>query len=92
MTELQDFRVLVTGASRGIGLAIASKLAASGCKVAGLATAKRNLDAAEEAVQDAGGEFLRLEGDIGNPETAVHAAEASLRHGVVSMAWWPMLE
>jgi 3-oxoacyl-[acyl-carrier protein] reductase len=81
MTELQDFRVLVTGASRGIGLAIARELAACGCKVAGLATAKGNLDAAEEAVQDAGGEFLRLEGDIGNPETAVLAS------GAIVEAW-----
>ena len=67
---MKDFRVLITGASRGIGFSIAQDLAKAGCRVAGLATTKDNLAEVESAVLEAGGEFLRLEGDVGNPETA----------------------
>lgn len=76
MKELQDLRVLVTGASRGIGAAIAQELAAHGAKVAGLATRVANLAATRSAVEAAGGAFLALEGDIADPATAESAVAA----------------
>ncbi|MBC8406036.1 MAG: 3-oxoacyl-[acyl-carrier-protein] reductase [Planctomycetes bacterium] len=71
-----QLRILVTGASRGIGKAIAIELASRGAKIAGLATKTANLAATQAAVEAAGGEFLALEGDISVPETAQAAVKA----------------
>lgn len=79
MKELQDLRVLVTGASRGIGAGIARELSAHGARVAGLATAAANLDATRAAIEAAGGEFLALEGDIASPATAEAAVAAVMK-------------
>ncbi len=73
--ELQDQRILVTGASRGIGQAIAVDLAAQGAKVAGLATRLENLEATQQQVEAAGGSFLGLAGDIADPATAAAAVK-----------------
>jgi len=75
-TDLQDQRFLVTGASRGIGRAIAIDLARRGAKVAGLATRTSNLTETQAAVEAAGGSFLALEGDISLPQTAQDAIAA----------------
>jgi 3-oxoacyl-[acyl-carrier protein] reductase len=79
MKQLQDLRVLVTGASRGIGAGIARDLAAHGARVAGLATLKANLAATRAAVEAAGASFLALEGDISDPATAEAAVGAVLK-------------
>jgi len=76
MKELQNLRVLVTGASRGIGAGIARELAAQGAKVAGLATSAANLETTRGQVEAAGGEFLALAGDIADPATAEAAVAA----------------
>jgi NAD(P)-dependent dehydrogenase (short-subunit alcohol dehydrogenase family) len=53
--ELTDKRAIVTGGSRGIGLAVARALAAEGCDVALAARDKTVLEAAREAVSAATG-------------------------------------
>lgn len=77
-SDLQEQRILVTGASRGIGQAIAIDLAKRGAKIAGLATRTANLDATKQAIEAAGGEFLALEGDISDPQTATDAVKATV--------------
>lgn len=74
--DLQDQTVLVTGASRGIGRAIAISLAKRGAKVAGLATRLANLDGVGADIAALGGSFLPLEGDISDPATANNAVAA----------------
>jgi 3-oxoacyl-[acyl-carrier protein] reductase len=55
---------LVTGASSGIGLAIAAKLAAEGCKLAMVGRQERKLDAAAAAVPGA----RAFAADVSDPE------------------------
>ncbi len=73
--DLIDLRVLVTGASRGIGQGIAVNLAKRGAKVAGLATSIANLETTKSLVEEIGGEFISLAGDISLAETATHAVK-----------------
>ncbi len=72
--ELNDRVALVTGASRGIGLAIAMTLAAEGAKVALAARGAAALDAARAAI---GGSTSAHAADVTDP-----AAAATLVHEV----------
>ncbi len=68
--RLQGKVAVVTGASRGIGLAIARALAAEGC---GLAIAARgSLSAAMSSVADSGGAVLGQQCDIRQEEQVAH--------------------
>jgi 3-oxoacyl-[acyl-carrier protein] reductase len=69
---------LVTGGSRGIGRAIAERLASDGCRVA--INYHSRSDAAEEAaaaIAAAGGEAIVAQGDVGDPD-AVAAMFATI--------------
>jgi 3-oxoacyl-[acyl-carrier protein] reductase len=58
-------RALVTGASRGLGLAVARALAAEGCRVALVARGAEALAAAARDIRrDFGGEAVPLAGDV----------------------------
>jgi NAD(P)-dependent dehydrogenase (short-subunit alcohol dehydrogenase family) len=74
-TSLEGRRALVTGASRGIGRAIALDLARAGCDVVGAARAGDALAELGGEVEAGGGRFLALELDIGSP-AAIPAAVA----------------
>jgi 3-oxoacyl-[acyl-carrier protein] reductase len=72
---------LVTGGSRGIGRAIAERLAADGCRVA--VNYHTRSDAAEEvvaAIRKGGGEAIAVGGDVGDGD-AVAAAFAAIEAG-----------
>lgn len=74
--SLKNKRILVTGASRGIGRAIAVDLAKNGAKVAVLATRLANLEETCAEILAVGGESLPLEGDISDAATAAAAVKA----------------
>ncbi len=75
---LHQKRILVTGASRGIGQAIALDLARHGARVAVLATKLANLEQTCAEILAVGGESLPLEGNVAHPETAQKAVTAML--------------
>lgn len=64
---------VVTGASRGIGLAIARALAGAGARVALLA---RSADALERAARELGAGAIAVPGDLADPAGVEHAARA----------------
>lgn len=79
-SNLQDKTVLISGGSRGIGLAIAKRLAADGANIALLAkTAKPHpklpgtVYTAAEEIREAGGKAVPVVGDV-REETDVQAA------------------
>ena len=64
---------LVTGASRGIGAAIASELAVAGFRVAGTATSPAGADRISEALGDAGAGFVLDVADDASVEACLAA-------------------
>lgn len=64
MTDLKNKTVLVTGASRGIGAAIARHFAAAGAHVVMLARSGQTLDNLAAEIAETGGKALAIEGDV----------------------------
>jgi NAD(P)-dependent dehydrogenase (short-subunit alcohol dehydrogenase family) len=75
--ELSGATALVTGASRGIGRAIALALARAGADVVGLARTEASLATLGEEVAAAGRAFLPLVVDVGEVEALPAAAPAA---------------
>jgi len=76
--DLNDRAVLVTGASTGIGAAVAKALAAQGAKVA--VHYNESAAAAEAVLADirhAGGEAILIQGDVSKPGGSERAVEAA---------------
>ena len=72
--SLADQVALVTGASRGIGAAIADELAARGATVIGTATSASGADAIGARLRDAGGHGRVLQiNEAGSIETLIEA-------------------
>src|SRR5260370_40624377 len=71
---------LVTGAARGIGAAIAERLAADGASVAiNYATSKEEAEALAERIRGQGGKAKAIHADIGNPSQAKAFVEAAVK-------------
>ncbi len=86
MQPLDGQSVLVTGAGRGIGKALALRLAAEGARVTLVARTTRQLDETVEQIRRGGGEALAIAADVKNPGTAASAvAAARARFGPLSL-------
>lgn len=68
--DLSDRVALVTGGSRGIGLALASALASAGARVAIMARDEAACAAAVHAIRDAGGDAIAVSGHVGRQQDA----------------------
>src|SRR5690606_36102140 len=69
--ELANRNVLITGASRGLGRALARTLAAAGARVVLVARQSPDLDEAVASIRDAGGVAHAIAADVGD-KTAIH--------------------
>ena len=69
---------LVSGASRGIGRAVALAFAREGARISLLARGRAELDRVATAVEAAGGSALVVPGDAAEEGTAARAVEATL--------------
>jgi len=81
MSTLSNKVVLVTGASRGIGAAVAKKLASEGAKV--IINYAGGRDVAEQTVQsirDNGGEALALQADVSKAGEVSAMFDAAIAH------------
>ncbi len=80
-TELQDKVTLVTGGSKGIGLAVARRFAAAGARVAIVSRSADNIAAARDVLAAEGFTVYGVSTDLSDPgqaEAAVAQVEAAL--------------
>src|SRR5215469_7502796 len=69
---------LVTGSSRGIGLATAKAFAAEGCRVMLSARSTEHLRQAEEALRSTGADVAAHAADVGSPDDAARLIEVTV--------------
>ncbi|MEM1126066.1 MAG: SDR family NAD(P)-dependent oxidoreductase [Bacteroidota bacterium] len=74
---LQDKVALVTGASRGIGRAIATELARAGCKLVVCARGADALEDAAEAYRQAGADVVTVAVDITDPAASAQLVQTA---------------
>src|SRR5438270_1012010 len=76
--KLRGKVALVTGSSRGIGLATAKAFAAEGCRVMLSARSTEQLRETEEALRATGAEIAAHAADVGSPNDAGRLIEATV--------------
>ena len=84
---LRDRACIVTGASRGIGLATATLLSAEGASALLVGRDEEELAIAARACRAAGGQAELLVLDITDPGAGERAAQACLTGWVASTPW-----
>ncbi|MCV3274088.1 SDR family NAD(P)-dependent oxidoreductase [Roseobacter sinensis] len=83
--SLTGRRALVTGASSGIGAAIAEVFADAGADVIGQGRSEARLQAVGETVRAKGRAFTALTGDLSDPGETHHIAEQALAAGEIDI-------
>ena len=78
--KLTGLRVLVTGASQGIGRALAVSAAKRGCKVLAAARSQPLLDELAKEVRAAGGTIQTVAADVTSPADRQAMVDAAQRH------------
>ncbi|HAM34915.1 MAG TPA: hypothetical protein DEB40_13250 [Elusimicrobia bacterium] len=79
-------RVLITGATSGLGRELALQLAREGCRLALTGRRKDRLAEIAQAAQELGAEVLPLAGDVGDP-ACVRDHYAAIRAGFAGLDW-----
>jgi 3-oxoacyl-[acyl-carrier protein] reductase len=85
MKRFEGRRALVTGASRGIGEAVASRLAEEGAIVLAAARTAADLERVVSRIREAGGQASALPLDLSDPASIESAAKAALADGPVDV-------
>jgi short-subunit dehydrogenase len=67
--------VVVTGASAGVGRAVATEFARQGAHIGLIARGQERLEAAKHEIEELGGKALVLPADVANPQQVEQAAE-----------------
>jgi short-subunit dehydrogenase len=80
MRSLRDLRVLITGASSGIGQAIAEQAVREGCRVILTARSVDNLTAMGERLTASGGQAFAVSGDITQATDRQRVLKSALDH------------
>lgn len=84
--ELTNKVAVITGSSRGIGEAIARRLAREGCKITICARSRDRLEAAAERMKDEGADVLAVPLDLTEPESADRLVQATVeRYGSLNI-------
>jgi NAD(P)-dependent dehydrogenase (short-subunit alcohol dehydrogenase family) len=76
--HLEGQVAIITGASSGIGRALARELSAEGARVALVARRVRDLESLAGEIVAGGGQALAIPGDVTAPDDMAHAAQAVL--------------
>jgi len=79
-TQKQPEVVVITGASAGVGRAVAQRFARDGAKIALIARGRGKLESTAREVEELGGEALILPCDVSDPEAVDAAAEQAEAH------------